>query len=157
MQFTDGVIHDVVIKDVKPYVDSRGSLAEVWREDEMRNVVKPVMSYISYTNPDTARGPHEHVSQSDYFVFLGSSEFEVRLWDNRKDSVTYGKRMIFVCNKFELKIVTVPPGVIHGYKNIGKEIGLIINLPDRLYAGENKKEKVDEIRHENDPQSPFFF
>ncbi len=157
MEFVEGIIHDVVVKDVKSYLDSRGSLAEVWREDEMRNIVKPAMSYISYTNPDTARGPHEHVTQTDYFVFLGSSEFEVRLWDNRKASPTFGKKMIFICKKKEIKVVTVPPGVIHGYKNIGKEMGLIINLPDQLYAGENKKEKVDEIRHEADSASPFKF
>ena len=30
-----------------------------------------------------------------------------------------------------------------------------INLPDKLYKGEGKKEEIDEIRWENDTDSPF--
>ena len=32
---------------------------------------------------------------------------------------------------------------------------MVVNLPNRLYAGQGKKEPVDEIRHEADPQSIF--
>jgi hypothetical protein len=28
-------------------------------------------------------------------------------------------------------------------------------MPDRLFMGEGKAEPVDEIRHEDDPSSPF--
>jgi dTDP-4-dehydrorhamnose 3,5-epimerase len=49
----------------------------------------------------------------------------------------------------------VPPGIVHAYKNIGSSQGLVINLPDRLFRGWGKTEAVDEIRHENDPESPF--
>ena len=41
--------------------------------------------------------------------------------------------------------VLVPPGVVHGYKAITSSGSFSINLPDKLYAGEGKKEKVDEI------------
>jgi hypothetical protein len=33
--------------------------------------------------------------------------------------------------------------------------GLVLNLPDKLYAGVGKTEKVDEIRHENKKRSPY--
>ena len=52
-------------------------------------------------------------------------------------------------------MVIVPPGVVHGYKNIGISPGTVINFPNKLFAGERRKEFVDEIRHENDPKSPF--
>jgi dTDP-4-dehydrorhamnose 3,5-epimerase len=42
----------------------------------------------------------------------------------------------------------VPPGVVHAYKNIGQDNGIVFNAPNRLYAGEGKKTQVDEIRHE---------
>jgi dTDP-4-dehydrorhamnose 3,5-epimerase len=45
--------------------------------------------------------------------------------------------------------VVVPPGVIHGYRNSSKtERGTVLNYPDKLYAGRDKKDRVDEIRHE---------
>jgi dTDP-4-dehydrorhamnose 3,5-epimerase len=33
--------------------------------------------------------------------------------------------------------------------------GLFFNLPNRLYAGRGKKEPVDEIRHETDPNTIY--
>jgi dTDP-4-dehydrorhamnose 3,5-epimerase len=52
-------------------------------------------------------------------------------------------------------MVIVPPGVVHAYKNVGIENGLVFNAPDRLYAGEGKKSPVDEVRHEEVEDSPF--
>ena len=44
---------------------------------------------------------------------------------------------------------------MHGYKNIGSTDGMVINCPNRLYMGEKKLDPIDEIRHEDDPASPF--
>jgi dTDP-4-dehydrorhamnose 3,5-epimerase len=50
----------------------------------------------------------------------------------------------------------VPPGVVHGYKNISQEVdSMVINYPDKLYRGRDKKEEVDEIRHE-DKEDEFY-
>jgi dTDP-4-dehydrorhamnose 3,5-epimerase len=51
--------------------------------------------------------------------------------------------------------VLVPPRVVHAYKCISKNKGLVVNLPDKLYAGLQKKQEVDEIRHEDIADSPF--
>jgi dTDP-4-dehydrorhamnose 3,5-epimerase len=51
--------------------------------------------------------------------------------------------------------VTVPPGVVHAYKNVGDADAFVLNFPNRLYAGWGKKEPVDEIRHEEDSDSRF--
>ena len=32
---------------------------------------------------------------------------------------------------------------------------MVLNFPNRLYAGEGKKNPVDEIRHETDPTNIF--
>jgi dTDP-4-dehydrorhamnose 3,5-epimerase len=45
--------------------------------------------------------------------------------------------------------------VVHAYKNVGGSEGIVLNYPNRLYAGRGKKEPVDEIRHEDDPASRF--
>ena len=53
------------------------------------------------------------------------------------------------------KSVLVPKGVVHAYRNIGQAAGIVINCPNRLYMGEGKREEIDEIRHEDDPDTIF--
>lgn len=155
MLFRDGKIEGVIIKQYKKYSDHRGWLVELYRQDEMEEEIHPVMAYVSSTNPGVARGPHEHVEQTDFFGFVGPSTFRVYLWDAREKSPTYGNRMVFEAGENNPVAVIIPPGVVHAYRNIGTVNGWVFNAPNRLYAGKGKKEKVDEIRHEEDINSPF--
>jgi dTDP-4-dehydrorhamnose 3,5-epimerase len=138
------------IQELSVHEDGRGWLAEIIRDDE--SDVKPVMSYLSMTRPGLARGPHEHKEQTDYFCFVG--KFRIYLWDNRADSGTFRQRKIVETSGVPT-VAVVPPGVVHAYKNIDGKEGLVINLPDRLYRGWGKKEKVDEVRYEDDSDSPY--
>ncbi|MDH4028289.1 MAG: WxcM-like domain-containing protein [Nitrospirota bacterium] len=140
----------VEVKVLPVHKDQRGWLSEIIREDETD--FRSSMTYLSLTRPGLARGPHEHAEQTDYFCFIG--RFRVYLWDNRQASPTYMKKKV-VDTTDAPTVVIVPPGIVHAYKNTGSTDGLVINLPDRLYMGHGKKEPVDEIRHEDDPQSPF--
>ncbi|MGA9408622.1 MAG: dTDP-4-dehydrorhamnose 3,5-epimerase family protein [Bacteroidota bacterium] len=153
--FHDGKIHDVVIRDLKKFVDDRGWLAELFREDEVEQQFMPAMSYISVTHPGIARGPHEHVDQADMFAFIGPSNFKVYLWDTRKSSPTFQRKFVFIAGEDAPKSVIIPPGVVHAYKNVGSAEGTVLNFPNRLFAGKRKKEPVDEIRHENRPDKVF--
>ncbi|NOY64455.1 MAG: dTDP-4-dehydrorhamnose 3,5-epimerase [Nitrospirae bacterium] len=150
MGFVETEIKGVLIRDLRVFNDHRGWLTELFREDDLPEHFNPAMSYISLTYPGIVRGPHEHRYQTDYFCFFG--DFTLYLWDNRADSETYGKKATI---KVDRKIAIVPPGVVHAYKNEGSENGFVINFPDRLYAGRNKSEPVDEVRYEDDPDSPF--
>ena len=147
------MINGVIIKQLKKNEDVRGWLAEIYRSDEIS--YQPQMSYISVTKPGIVRGPHEHREQTDFFVFLGPGKFCLYLWDNRPDSSTYQKQEIIKAGEDNPMAVLVPAGVVHGYKCISDVPGWCINLPDKLYKGEWKKEEVDEVRWENDPHSPF--
>jgi dTDP-4-dehydrorhamnose 3,5-epimerase len=51
--------------------------------------------------------------------------------------------------------VLVPVGVVHAYQNVGQAAGIVTNCPNRLYMGQHKREPVDEIRHEDDPDTPY--
>ncbi len=155
MEFINKEIKDVVVYPLKKYHDDRGWLAELFRHDEIDREFYPVMSYISFTKPGIQRGPHEHVDQADLFCFIGPSTFNMRMWDNRPDSPTYRHMMSFNAGADEPLAVIVPKGVVHGYKNIGSTDGMVINCPNRLYMGEKKLDPIDEIRHEDDPASPF--
>jgi len=185
MKWKEGRIDGVVVKPLAVNKDKRGRLVEVWRADwcaecrssNIKFVEEPaigprmdrweckdcgavvslggpknnaVMSYLSYTNKDVIRGPHEHVEQTDVFCFM--NRFAVRLWDSRKKSTTKGKRMTLIVRAPVM--VVVPPGIVHAYMSLDDN-GLVVNMPDRLYAGVGKSEPVDEIRHENKKRSPY--
>jgi dTDP-4-dehydrorhamnose 3,5-epimerase len=51
--------------------------------------------------------------------------------------------------------IIVPKGVVHAYKNVSTEKGVVINCPNRLYMGAGKLNEIDEIRHEDDPDTIF--
>lgn len=153
--FKRGTIEGVVVKSLVKFVDDRGWLVEVFRHDEMEQEYYPVMGYISMTNDGIARGPHEHVDQSDCFSFIGPSNFKVYLWDNRKHSPTYMVKQVVYAGQDAPRSIIIPPGVVHAYKNVGGKQGMVVNTPNRLFAGKGKKDPVDEIRHEDDPSSIF--
>jgi len=155
MQFRPGQIEGVEVRPLERRSDERGWLAELYRSDEVNGDSAPAMGYVSVTKPGVSRGPHEHRDQSDRFCFAGPGRFEVRLWDNRPDSPTYLKSQTMVVGENNPTVVVIPPGVVHGYRNIGDGEAMVINLPDRLYGGEGRKGEVDEIRHESNGRSPF--
>jgi dTDP-4-dehydrorhamnose 3,5-epimerase len=152
---SDSAIDGVIIRHLKKYLDNRGWLVELFRRDELSKTFYPAMSYISMTEPGVARGPHEHREQTDFFCFMGPSTFRLYLWDNRSMSPSFGMKCQFDFGADQMAAVIIPPGVVHAYKNIGSVDGLVFNAPDRLYAGEGKKETVDEIRYEDDSSTVF--
>lgn len=155
MIFQEDFIPDVRTAKLPVHIDDRGWLCELFRNDEVPEGYQPVMAYVSMTPAGGVRGPHEHVNQSDYFCFIGPSDFKLYLWDNRPTSTTYLTRRTLIVGANNPLAVIVPPGVVHAYKNVGKEMGLVFNAANRLYKGDKKLEPVDEIRHEHDVHTPF--
>lgn len=148
-------IEGVIVRELTCYSDERGWLCELFRCDEFDPAVLPVMGYLSVTLPGVARGPHEHQDQTDFFGFVGPSDFELYLWDNRPESPTHGASQRVIVGESCKCSVIIPPGIVHAYRNVGSVPGYVFNGPNRLYAGEGKREPVDEIRHEDAPDSPF--
>ncbi|PIT94259.1 dTDP-4-dehydrorhamnose 3,5-epimerase [Candidatus Falkowbacteria bacterium CG10_big_fil_rev_8_21_14_0_10_39_9] len=147
------MITGVILKKLQKFTDERGWLTEAYRQDQ--DHYQPAMSYLSYTKNGVVRGPHEHVSQSDLFIFAGPGDFELHLWDRRAGSDTKGEYRKIVVGESNPCTVIVPPGVVHGYKCLSSAGSWSINLPDKLYKGVDKAEEIDEIRWEIDPASPY--
>lgn len=148
-------LEGVTIRWLTPYNDSRGSLVEFFRNDEIPAELRPEMGYLSTTLPKVSRGPHEHVDQTDLFFFPGPGTFLVALWDNRKHLPSFGQRIVFTTKSDQACVVIIPPGVVHAYYCNSNIPGSVINVPNQLYAGKNKQAPVDEIRHEKDANSPY--
>lgn len=154
MNWNDAPIDGVDVKPLKKFRDERGWLSELFRSDESGSAGFPEMGYVSVTHPGVARGPHEHVQQSDRFAFFHGS-YRIWLWDAREDSRTFQCRQVLTAGVERPLLVVIPPGVVHAYRNEGSDDAFVMNFPDALYAGPNRKHTVDEIRHEDDPGSPF--
>jgi dTDP-4-dehydrorhamnose 3,5-epimerase len=149
MLFHPCLIEGAIWKPLRRFHDERGWLCELFRHDDLPEEFHPVMAYASVTEPGIARGPHEHIDQADYFCFFGPSNFKVYLWDSRRSSPSYLGYQAEVVGADNPMALIVPAGVVHAYKNVGGEPGLVFNCPNRLYRGRGRKEPVDEIRHED--------
>ena len=154
-QPVESQIEGVIIRPLVRREDERGWLTELFRSDELEAEHMPAMGYVSVTRPGVGRGPHEHAEQTDIFCFVGPGSFQVHLWDNREDSPSMGVSQDVLVGEDMPTIVVIPPGVVHGYRNVGQVDAMVINLPDRLYRGVGRSEPVDEIRHEDEVDSPF--
>ncbi len=148
MNWIDGDIEGVGLEPLNRFEDERGWLAEIFRSDELTENQFPEMGYLSVTQPGTARGPHEHVHQTDRFAFFHGS-YSLFLWDSRPSSPSTGCRAVINVGEDNPSIVTIPPGVVHAYRNESSFPAFVLNFPDKLYAGEGKRDPVDEIRHED--------
>lgn len=142
----------VTVTPLARHEDSRGWLVELFRSDELPAEFFPEMGYLSVTKPGVSRGPHEHRHQTDGFAFL-DGQYELHLWENRPEKPEMHVRL--KVGGENPVFVLVPPGVVHAYRNVGDREAFVLNFPDQLYAGRNRQEPVDEIRHEADTQSRF--
>jgi hypothetical protein len=75
---------------------------------------------------------HYHKLQTDHFCVV-SGMAKVVLFDGRKDSPTQGRIDEFFIGERNRLLISIPPGVYHGYKNIGTAECLLLNIPTELY------------------------
>ena len=145
----------VRVEALPVYPDPRGSLHELYRSDEIPKGFNPVMACCSWSQPGVTRGPHQHVMQDDYFVFAGPSDFRVYLWDDRPDSAKASRGWFINTGASAPSRIYVPRGVVHAYRNIGNVSGVVVTVTSLLFKGEGRRDPVDEIRHELNPNSPY--
>ena len=64
--FESGDIEGVVVRDLRKFVDARGWLAELFRDDEVDAEFRPAMAYISTTKPGARRAePVDEIRHED--------------------------------------------------------------------------------------------
>jgi dTDP-4-dehydrorhamnose 3,5-epimerase len=124
-------IDGVVIKPLKVIPDERGWLMEILRNDD------PIFTqfgqvYMTTAYPGVVKGWHYHKKQTDNFTCVHGM-MKVALYDKREGSPTYGALMeIFVGEKNPV-LISVPPGVYHGFKGIGTETAFFVSVPTLPY------------------------
>jgi dTDP-4-dehydrorhamnose 3,5-epimerase len=130
----DAPIDGVEVRPLTWRPDARGAILECWREswgvhDGCRQV------YLSETLPGVVKAFHSHRIQTDHFVCIAGRVLLV-LFDDREGSPTR-----YVLEEHVLspdrgpKAVSIPPGVLHGWKAISETPAIVLNAVSREYDG----------------------
>ena len=120
--------------------DERGWLMEVLRcDDELFD--KFGQAYVTVGYPGVVKAWHCHEIQTDHFAVL-SGMAKIVLYDGREDSPTYKEVNEFFGGKHNRMLLRIPPYVYHGFKAVGEEECMILNIPTEPY----NREKPDELR-----------
>lgn len=141
------MIEGVFTKQLKPIADERGRLMEILRADD-EVFQKFGQVYITTAYPGVTKAWHYHARQTDCFTAV-SGMMKLALYDTRKNSATQGEVNEFFIGEHNPILVTIPPGVAHGFKCIGEREAVVVNVPTECY----NPAEPDEFRidaHEND-------
>jgi dTDP-4-dehydrorhamnose 3,5-epimerase len=141
------MIDGVATKKLRVIPDERGRLMEILRsDDELFSRFGQV--YMTTVYPGVVKGWHYHKKQTDHFAVVKGIA-KLVLYDNRDDSPTKGDINEFFMGEHSPLLVKIPPLVLHGFKCIGKEEAICINIPTEAYD----YDQPDEFRidpHKND-------
>lgn len=125
------LIEGVRTKDLRVIPDERGRLMEMLRSDD-ELFVKFGQIYMTTAYPGVVKAWHYHRKQIDHFVVVRGT-FKIALYDSREDSPTHGLVNEFFLGDHNPKLLQIPNGVYHGFKNVGTCEGIVINVPTELY------------------------
>lgn len=134
------MIQDVIIKPLKGHADERGCLTEILRSDESI-FEKFGQIYVSMNYPGVIRAWHYHKKQDDFWAVV-KGMIKAVLYDGREGSPTFGEVQEVFLGEQHPVLLKIPVGVMHGYKTIGVEPSLLVNLPTEPY----KASDADEYR-----------
>ena len=124
-------IDGVVLKMLRVIPDEQGWLMEILScDDPLFKQFGQV--YVTTAYPGVVKGWHYHKKQTDNFTCINGM-MKVALYDARDGSPTKGNLLeLFVGDKNPL-LISVPPGVYHGFKGIGTETAFFLSVPTLPY------------------------
>ena len=134
------MIEGVKVKTLKIIPDERGKLMEILRSDDtlFRQFGQV---YMTTAYPGVVKGWHYHKVQYDNFTCVGGM-MQLVLYDARKESSTYKEINEFFVGPHHPLVVQIPPWVFHGFKAVGNQEAVVINIPTEVYH----YKKPDEFR-----------
>lgn len=132
------LIHGVRTKQLKVIPDERGRLMEILRcDDEL--FIKFGQAYLTAAYPGVIKAWHYHRQQIDHFVVV-EGMMKIVLYDARQDSPTCGLINEFFMGDHNPMLLQIPNLVYHGFKCIGRNEAIVLNIPTEVYDYENPDE-----------------
>ena len=125
------LIDGVRTRQIRLNADERGCLMEIMRPD-WDVFQKFGQVYVTSAYPGVVKGWHYHKKQWDHFTCVRGM-MKVALYDSRDGSPTKGVVNEFIIGERNPILVKIPPFVYHGFKCVGTEEALIVNVPTETY------------------------
>ncbi len=136
------MIKDVAIKQIKKFADDRGFFAEIIKSGEETFHEVKQTSYTE-TYPGVIKAFHWHEKQWDvWFVVKGMAQ--VVLHDLREDSETKGETQVICAGESNPVLISIPPGVAHGYRVLGNDkVGLFYHTSEAYDPADPDEQRID--------------
>ena len=109
-----------------------GHLTEVARADWPAIAAPVVQVHITTTLPGRVRAWGLHQRSTDR-LFVVKGLVRLAVFDGRDGSPTQGVVNDLLVSEMSPGLLVVPPNLYHGWKNIGEDEAVIINMPEKLY------------------------
>jgi dTDP-4-dehydrorhamnose 3,5-epimerase len=143
-------IDGVKVKPLRVIADERGWLMEILRADEENLFTRFGQVYVSATYPGVVKAWHYHRKQVDNFACIAGM-VKLVLIDTRIGSRTEGTVNEFFIGTHNPALIQVPNLLYHGWKCIGAEPSLVVNVPTAPY----QHDEPDEYRLEPHGSLPY--
>ncbi|CAN5207757.1 dTDP-4-dehydrorhamnose 3,5-epimerase family protein [soil metagenome] len=139
-------IEGVMLIALKNFVGEDGDLSEVLKfteSGEVENLPGFKVAQINRTqlSSGSIKGWHLHFRQNDVWHVLPSSTLLVGLWDVRKASPSYGKKMRLALGGRASHLLFIPKGVAHGAANNSQKDAEMLYFVDQKFDLQNPDEK----------------
>ncbi len=125
------MIEGVKVRRLRFIPDERGYLMEMLRSD-WEEYERFGQVYVTAAYPGVVKAWHYHELQTDHFVCVHGMA-KIVLYDRREDSPTHGELNEFFIGELNPRLIKIPPSVVHGFKGVGQDVALIVNVPTELY------------------------
>jgi len=126
------LIDGVSYRLARPVSHHQGYLMEAFRTDWGLSEEPVVQVNLTVTFPGKVRawGIHRHTVDR---LYAATGSLCIVCYDGRRDSPTFGGINEFLLGGRNQGLVVIPPGVYHGWKNMGQDEATIVSMPSRLY------------------------
>lgn len=132
--FHGPTINGVIFRELRPIVDGRGDVIELWSLPwvEREGLVVPQHVYQSATDYGVTKCWHLHEVHTDQFT-VTRGKLQVVCADVREDSPTYGHVNSFIIGVQRPALIMIPPGIMHGWKALARPETIVVNLQSHPY------------------------
>jgi dTDP-4-dehydrorhamnose 3,5-epimerase len=125
-------IDGVICRPTRPVLHEDGVLTEIARVT-WETVQDPIVQiHLTTTLPGRIRAWGLHQFSTDR-LFVAKGSISIVIYDGRLQSATYGAINEFKLSERNPALIVIPPNLYHGWKAIGTDEALIINMPTSLY------------------------
>ncbi|MEE9414788.1 MAG: dTDP-4-dehydrorhamnose 3,5-epimerase family protein [Acidimicrobiales bacterium] len=126
------LIEGMQVRETRPVPHEDGHVTEIARADWGILSQPVVQVHMTTTMAGRVRAWGLHQKSTDR-LFVVNGLVRIVLFDGRLHSPTRGRFTELTLSEKNPALVTVPPDVYHGWKNIGTTEAIVINMPTRVY------------------------